>query len=75
MKHNEQKRQNTTTTVKNPNWPEANQLAFYECGWEIEPGDHQEQIQRVVRRVLNPGTPELKTRVLTTRLHCLHGNS
>ena len=28
----------TTTTVKNPNWPEANQLAFYKCSWEVEPG-------------------------------------
>ena len=37
------KLQNTTTTVKNPNWPEANQLAIYQlaiykCSWEVEPG-------------------------------------
>ena len=33
------KRQNTTTTTtgKNPNWPEANQLALYKCSQEIEP--------------------------------------
>ena len=36
---NTTKRQNrTTTTVKNPNWLEANQLAIYKCGWEVEPG-------------------------------------
>ena len=25
-------------TVKNPNWPEANQLAIYKCGREYELG-------------------------------------
>ena len=28
----------TTTATKNPNWPEANQLAIYKCRREVEPG-------------------------------------
>ena len=35
--------------VKNPNWPEANQLAVYKCGQGFELGAIDKQIQVVVR--------------------------
>ena len=35
--------------VKNPNWPEANQLAIYKCGRGFELGATKKQIQVVVR--------------------------
>ena len=31
-------RATTTTTIKNPNWPEANHLAIFKCSREVEPG-------------------------------------
>ena len=31
--------------VKNPNWPETNQLAIYERGRGFEPGATEKQIQ------------------------------
>ena len=46
---NTTKRQNrTTTTVKNPNWLEANQLAIYKCGWEVEPGTTRKCVGYVI---------------------------
>ena len=35
--------------VKNPNWPEGNQLTIYRCGREFELGATVKQIQIVVR--------------------------
>ena len=54
---NTKKRQNrTTTTVKNPNWPEANQLAILQVRLGSSTRDnYQDQIQRVVRAGLEPG--------------------
>ena len=43
--------------VKNPNWPEANQLAIYKHGWEFE---LVKQIQVVVRAELEPGNSGLR---------------
>ena len=66
------KQQNTTTTtVKNPNWPEANQLAIYKCGWEVEPGTTRIKFNEWSERVLNPGSLDLKASSLTTGPHCL----
>ena len=66
------KQQNTTTTtVKNPNWPEANQLAIYKCSWEVEPGTTRNKFTEWSERVLNPGSPDLKASALTTGPHCL----
>ena len=56
MKHNHDRTEHSTTTVKNPNWLEANQLAMYKFSWEVT-RDYQEQIQRVVRTVLEPRIP------------------
>ena len=70
---NSTKRQNrTTTTVKNPNWPEANRLAIYKCSWEVEPETTRIKFSEWSERVLNPGSPDLKAGALTTGLHCLH---
>ena len=65
------KRQNTTTTVKNPNWPEANQLAIYKCSREVEPGTTRNKFNEWSERVLNLGSPDLKASALTTGPHCL----
>ena len=46
--------------VKIPNWPEANQLAIYKCGQEVELGATEKQIQIVVRAGLEPGTAGLR---------------
>ena len=62
---------NETTTVKNPNWPEANQLAIYKCSWEVEPGTTRNKFNEWSERVLNPGSPDLKASALTTGPHCL----
>ena len=48
--------------VKNPNWPEANQLAIYKRGRGFELGRTEKQIQEVVRARLEPGTAELRVR-------------
>ena len=45
--------------VKNPSWPEANQLAIYKCGREFELRATEKQIQVVVRAGLQPGTAGL----------------
>ena len=55
--------------VKNPNWPEANQLAIYKCGRGFELGATVKQIQVVARAGLEPGTAE--SDALTPRPRCL----
>ena len=66
------KQQNTTTTtVKNPNRPEANQLAICKCRWEVEPGTTRNKFNEWSERVLNPESPDLKASALTTGSHCL----
>ena len=55
-------------TVKNPNWPEANQLAIYKCSWEVEPGNTRIEFNESVW-VLNPGSPDLKASALTIGPH------
>ena len=47
------------TIVKNPNWPEANQLTIYKRGQGFELGFTVKQIQEVVRVGLEPRTAEL----------------
>ena len=42
--------------VKNPNWPEVNQLAIYKRGRGFELGATVKQIQIVVRAGLEPAT-------------------
>ena len=53
-------------TVKNPNQPKGNQLAIYKCSWEVEPGTTRIKFNELSERVLNPGSPDLKTSTLTT---------
>ena len=48
--------------VKNPNWPEANQLAIYKRGRGFELGRTEKQIQVVARAGLEPGTTGLRVR-------------
>ena len=48
--------------VKNPNWPEADQLAIYKCGQGFELGRSVKQIQLVARAGLEPGTAGLRVR-------------
>jgi len=48
--------------VKNPNWPEANQLAIYKRGRGFELGTTEKQTQVVVRAGLEPGTAGLRVR-------------
>ena len=45
--------------VKNPNWPEADQLAIYMRGRGFELGATVKQLQVVVRAGLEPGTAGL----------------
>ena len=66
---NHDRTEHSTTTVKNPNWPEASQLAIYKCSWEVEPGTTR--INEWSERVLNPGSPDLKASALTTGPHWL----
>ena len=66
-----QQNRTITTTVKNPNWPEANQLAIDKCSWEVEPGTTRIQFNEWSERVLNPGSPDLKASALTTGPHWL----
>ena len=54
------------TTVQNPSSPETNQLAIYKCSWEVEPGTTRKKFSKWSERVLNPGSPDLKARALTT---------
>ena len=46
--------------VKNPNWPEAHQLAMSNCGQGFELGATEKQIQVVIRAGLEPGTTRLR---------------
>ena len=46
--------------VKNPNWPETNQLAIYKHGRRSEPRTTEKQIQVVVRASLEPRTAGLR---------------
>jgi len=46
--------------VKNPNWPEANQLATYKRGQGFELGVTMKQIQVVVGAGIEPGTAVLR---------------
>ena len=46
--------------VKNPNWPEANQLAIYKRGRGFELGATEKQIQIIVRAGLEPETAGLR---------------
>ena len=48
--------------VKNPNGPEANQLAIYKRGRGFELGRTEKQIQVVARAGLEPGTAGLRVR-------------
>ena len=48
--------------VKNPNWPEANQLAIYKRGRGFELLATVKQIQVVLRTGLEPGTARLQVR-------------
>ena len=57
--------------VKNPNWPEANQLAIYKCGQGFELGATDKQIQVVVREGSNPGLLDCEYETLATQPHCL----
>ena len=50
------KQHNEQNIVKNPSWPEANQLAVYKRGRGFELGATEKQIQVVVRAGLEPGT-------------------
>ena len=65
------RRNKTTTIVKNPNRPEANQLAIYKCSWEVEPGTTRIKFNEWSEQVLNPGSPVLKASTPTTGPHCL----
>ena len=71
MKQSTKQQNTTTTTVKNPNWPETNQLAIYKCSWEVEPGTTRNKFIEWSERVLNPESPDLKASALTTGPHCL----
>ena len=75
MKQSTKQQNTTTTTVKNPNWPEANQSAIYKCSWEVEPGTTRNKFSEWSERVLNPGSPDLKASALTTGPHCLQDDS
>ena len=72
MKPTTKQQNTTTTTVKNSNWPEANQLAIYKCSWEVEPGTTRNKFNEWSERLLNPGSLDLKASALTTGPHCLH---
>ena len=48
--------------VKNPNWPEANQLAIYKRGRGFELGATEKQTQVVVRAALEPRAAGLLVR-------------
>ena len=63
----------TTTTVKNPNCSEANQLAIYKRGREVEPGTTRNKFNEWLERVLSTERPDLRASwsVLTTGPHCL----
>ena len=49
-------------SVKNPNWPEANQLAIYKRGRGFELGATEKQSQVLIRAGLEPGPAGLRVR-------------
>ena len=58
--------------VKNPNWPEANQLAIYKRGRGFELGTTENKSSKRSGRDLNPRPPNCKSSALTARPRCLH---
>ena len=52
--------------VKNPNWPEANQLAMYKRSRRIEPRTTWNKSSEWSERDLNSGSPEFKSGTLAT---------
>ena len=50
---------------KNPNWPEANQLAIYRHGWGVELGSIKNKPSQWSGQDLNLGPPDCKSSVLT----------
>ena len=58
--------------VKNPNWPEANQLFIYKRGRGSKFGTTKRQIQLVVRAGLKPELLDCESDMLTTGQGCLH---
>ena len=57
--------------VKNPNWPEANQLAIYKHGRGFELGTTVNNSSYRSERELNSGPPNCKSGALTARPRCL----
>ena len=57
--------------VKNPNWPEANQLAIYKQGRGFELGTTVNNSSYRSERELNSGPPNCKSGALTARPRCL----
>ena len=46
--------------AKNPNWPEANQLAIYKCGLKFQLGTRVDKSIQRSGRELNTGASELQ---------------
>ena len=57
--------------VKNPNWPEAKQLAIYKRGRGFELEATMKQTQVVIRAGIEPGPLDCESDTLTTRPRCL----
>ena len=57
--------------VKNPNWPEANQLAIYKRDRGFELGTTVNKSSWWSERDLNSGPPNCKSSALNTRPRCL----
>ena len=62
---------NKHNQVKNPNWREADQLAIYKRGREVELGATENNISQWSERDLNPQPTDFKSSALTTRPRCL----
>ena len=60
------------TGVKNPHWPEANQLAIYKVGRGFEPETTVKKSSWRSGRDLISGPPNYKSSALTARPLCLH---
>ena len=56
--------------VRNPNWPEANQLAIYKRGRGFELVTTVNESSKRSWRDLNSGPPNGKFSALTTQPHC-----
>ena len=57
--------------VKNPNWPEANQLAIYKHGRGFELGTTMNKSSKWSGRDLNSGPPNCNSGAQTARPRCL----